>query len=291
MSGWEELHRGFYLEGLLIDGPRLWFTDVVLGGVRELYSGQVVLPERTMIGGLLLNSDGKLLVAGIGGIEWADPADGSSGVLYSGVPGVNEMRSDGMGGMVFGTIDLPAILAGKRPGPSTIQHMAAEGSVRELAGGFTFANGLSLSVDGSQLFFNESFSAVLAFAVGPELTLGPPRTLLEKPDCDGMALDAAGNVWISGFSSSELICLAPDGNSVVERIELPGPACTNLRFGGPGLGELYVTVVDPAAAQKLAEGAPLTEKSSALYRCTAPIPGAPMATTRFDPVLRQWGQS
>jgi len=280
MNDFTELHRGFYLEGLLIDGDNLWFTDVVLGGVHNLTTGQVVLPERTMIGGLLMNEDGSLLVAGLGGIEWVNPATGQQGVLVSGLAGANEMRSDLAGGMVFGTIDLPAILRGEKPGPSTICHLAQDRTLTELTGGLAFANGLSLCPDGSMLYFNESFAAVRAYPVDAGFVLGAMSTMREKPDCDGLALDAEGNVWISGFASGHLLCLDPGGDEVA-RLELPGPACTNLRFGGPDMQDLYVTVVDPAAAQKLADGTPLSEQSSALYRTRAAIPGAPLGKTAF----------
>ncbi len=280
MPDFTELTRGFYLEGLLVDDEDVWFTDVVVGGVHNLTTGQTVLPDRTMIGGLLMNGDGSLLVAGEGGIDWVNPTSGASGSLVSGLDGVNEMRSDGKGGMVFGTIDLPAILQGRRPGPSTIRHMAADGTVRVLKEGLVFANGLSLDETGSALYFNESFSAVRTFPVGADFALGPMDTLIEKYDCDGMALDVEGNIWISGFSSSELLCLDSAGDEV-GRLALPGPACTNVRFGGADMCDLYVTVVDPAAAQKLAEGVPLTEKSSALYRTRAAIPGAPIGRTAF----------
>ncbi|MDE2595514.1 MAG: SMP-30/gluconolactonase/LRE family protein [Sphingomonadales bacterium] len=277
---WTEIARGFYLEGLLVDGDDLWFTDVTVGGVKNARTGQVVLPERTMIGGLLMNADGSLIVAGPGGVAWAHPHSGAHGELVTGLDGVNEMRSDGAGGMVFGTIDLPAVLAGRRPGPSTIRHLSADGTLRLLQDGLTFANGLSLSPDGSTLYFNESFVATRAFPVGPGLELGTMRTLLDKYDCDGMALDGAGNVWISGFASGELLCLAPDG-AVLQRLALPGTACTNLRFGGADMGDLYVTMVDPASAQALAEGKPLTEQNSRLLRTRAPVKGAPLGRTGF----------
>jgi sugar lactone lactonase YvrE len=275
-----ELTRGFYLEGLLIDGQNIWFTDVTRGGVHNLATGQVVLPERTMIGGLLMNADGSLLVAGEGGIDWVNPASGASGTLYSGVPGVNEMRGDHRGGMVFGTIDLPAILRGEKPGPSTIRHMASDGTVRVLKEELVFANGLSLDESGSVLYFNESFAAVRSFSVGPDFALGPMGTLIEKYDCDGMALDVEGNVWISGFASGELLCLDGAGDEVA-RLALPGPACTNLRFGGADMCDLYVTIVDPADAQKLAEGAPITQQNSALYRTRVAVPGAPIERTNL----------
>ncbi len=275
-----EIARGYYLEGLLVDGDDIWMTDVITGGVRNVRNGQVLLPERMMIGGLLMNADGSLLVAGAGDIAWANPSSGASGVLASGFDGVNEMRSDGQGGMVFGTIDLPGILKGKRPGPSTIRRMAQDGTITVLREGLAFANGLSLSPDGSLLYFNESFAASRAFQVGPGFVLGEMRTMADKYDCDGMALDAAGNVWISGFASGELLCLAPDGTEL-ERLALPGKACTNLRFGGADMRDLYVCMVDPVSAQKLAEGVPLTEQNSVLYRGRAPVPGAVMEKTKF----------
>jgi sugar lactone lactonase YvrE len=279
-TDFHEVTRGFYLEGLLVDGEDIWFTDVTVGGVQNARTGEVLLPDRTMIGGLLLNQCGALLVAGAGDIAWGRPGSDESGVLAGGFDGVNEMRPDGAGGMVFGTIDLPAILQGRKPGPSTIRRLAADGTLTTLAEGLAFANGLSLSADGGTLFFNESFAASRAFPVGPDFALGPMRTMADKYDCDGMALDAAGNVWISGFASGELLCLAPDGTQLA-RLDLPGKACTNLRFGGADMRDLYVTIVDPAAAQALAEGRPLTERGSVLYRTRAPVAGAPIARTDF----------
>lgn len=275
-----EIARGLYLEGLLVDGEDVWLTDVAVGGVRNVRTGQIVLPERTMIGGLLRNHDGSLLVAGADGIAWVHPASGASGMLVSGIGGVNEMRSDGAGGIVFGTIDLASVLAGKRPGPSSIRRLAVDGTLSLLKDGLTFANGLSLSPDGTTLYFNESFAATRAFPVEPGFVLGTMRTMAEKYDCDGMALDGDGNVWISGFASGELLCLAPDGRELA-RLDLPGSACTNLRFGGADMRDLYVTMVDPASAQVLAEGRPLTDMNSVLYRTRSPVPGAPIAPARF----------
>lgn len=278
-AGFETLARGFYLEALLIDGEDVWFTDVAKGGVRRAGSDQVLLKDRTMIGGLLQNEDGKLLVAGGGDIAWADPKTGAEGVLVGGFGGTNEMRSDGKGGMVFGTIDLPAILRGEKPGPSSICRLSADQTLTVAYEGLAFANGLSLSPDGETLYFNESFAAVRAFPVRADGSLGAPRLFLDKYDCDGMALDVEGNVWITGFASNELLCLASDGREI-RRFALPGPS-TNVRFGGPDLQDLYVTVVDPASAQALAEGRPLEEENSVLLRTRSPVPGSPLARTRF----------
>jgi sugar lactone lactonase YvrE len=276
----ESVAQGFYLEGLLIDGDTIWFTDVAVGGVQRAGSNDIVLPDRAMIGGLLLNENGVLLVAGGGGVIWIEPQNGRQGSLIDGLDGVNEMCADGRGGMFFGTIDLPSILRGQRPGTSTIRHLSAELETTVLRGGLTFANGLAISPDRTTLYFNESFSATRAFGIRADGTLSDPRTLLDMSDCDGMAMDAEGNIWVTGFASGELRCVTPDG-SVVRRVELPGSACTNIRFGGADLQDLYVTIVSPASAQALAEGRPLELRNSALLRTRSPVPGARVLQTGF----------
>jgi sugar lactone lactonase YvrE len=277
---WAEIARGFYLEALLIDGDAVWFTDVVLGGVRRAGSDAVLLPERTMIGGLLQNTGGELLVSGADGIAWVDPASGRSGKLVDGLGGINEMRADGAGGLLFGTIDLAAILAGKRPGPSAIWHLDTNRMLTKLKDGLTFANGLSPSPDRSRLYFNESFAGVRCWALDGTRPLGDPLWAIDKVDCDGMALDSAGNLWITGFASDHLLCLSPEG-AELNRLALPGPACTNARFAGAELDDLVVCMVDPAAAQALADGRAIEQQNSAIYRAAAPVWGAPIARTAF----------
>lgn len=280
LSDFQPVHEGYYLEGLLVDGDDIWLTDVTVGGVRNVRTGQVVLADRTMIGGLHLNRDGALLVSGLGGIAWVCPKTGASGVLIDGLAGVNEMRGDGAGGLLFGTIDLPAILRGQKPGPSSICRLSTDRKVQVLREGLAFANGLSLDAAGSTLWFNESFAASRAFTVGEGFALGEARTVADKPDCDGMALDIEGNVWITGFASPFLLCLAPDGREKV-RVAIPGKAATNVRFGGPDMRDVYVTTVDPASAQALAEGRSLTERNSVLWRGRSAVPGAPVAPGGF----------
>lgn len=280
MADFEPVHRGNYLEGLLIDGDAIWYTDVTLGGVRRIGSDQVLLPERTMIGGLLANHDGKLLVSGLGGIVWADPVTGNTGTVVDGLDGVNEMRGDGKGGLWFGTIDLPGILRGEAPGSSTLRHLSADGVMTVHAEGLAFANGLTPSADGSMLFFNESFVGPCAWPIRGDGALGNRLRFGAKYDCDGMALDAAGNIWISGFSSPELICLAPDGTEL-RRIALPGEACTNVRFRGEDMRDIYVTMVTHAGAKALTEGRMPDAMDSVLYKARSTVSGAPFEKTRF----------
>ncbi len=277
----EPLERGFYLEALLIDGQRIWYTDVVRGGVRLAGSDTVHLPERMLIGGLLANRDGSLLVAGPDGIAWVHPDTGASGMLVEGLGGVNEMRADTLGGIYFGTIDLASIMAGKRPAPSALWHLASDQTLTQIKDGLTFTNGLGLSADGRMLFVNESFSAVRAYACDGAAPLGEPLWTLEKYDCDGMALDAEGHIWITGFSSDHLLCLNPQDGGEIRRVALPGPACTNIRFGGQGLDDMFVCMVDHAGAQALAEGRVIEAQNSLLFKTRSPVKGTVLQPARF----------
>lgn len=278
----EPRERGFYLEALLIDGQRIWYTDVVRGGVRLAGSDTVLLPERMLIGGLLANRDGSLLVAGADGIAWVRPDTGASGMLVEGLGGVNEMRADSNGGLYFGTIDLASIMAGKRPGPSALWHLATDRTLTQLKDGLTFTNGLSRSADGRTLFVNESFSAVRAYTCEGATPLGDPLWSLDKYDCDGMALDADGHIWITGFSSDHLLCLAPEDGRELRRVALPGPACTNIRFGGPDMQDMFVCMVDQAGAQALAEGRAIEAQNSVLFSAPSPVTGAAMQPADFS---------
>jgi sugar lactone lactonase YvrE len=282
MSGdFTEIIRGFYLEALLIDKASIWYTDVTTGGVHLVGSDKILLPERTMIGGLLLNDDGRILVAGSDGIACVNPQNGASTLIVEGLGGVNEMRSDGRGGMVFGTIDLASILNGNKPGPSAIWHLSSDRTLTKIKDGLTFANGLAVSTDNNMLYFNESFSGVRAYAFDGAAPLGAPLWATDKYDCDGMALDAAGNIWVTGFSSDHLLCLAPDDGRELARITLPGEACTNIRFGGAELNDIYVSMVDHAGAKALSEGRAISDKNSVLYRGPSPVIGTELAKSSF----------
>jgi sugar lactone lactonase YvrE len=282
------LARGRYLEALAIDEHVVWFSDVILGGVQGLKpDGSIAhgLIERKWIGGILFNEDGALLCSGPGGIAWFHPTSGRSGTLLSrieGMPlaGVNELCPDGRGGLIFGTLDLPAIIRGERPGPTALYRLDVRGGVTRLADGLVFCNGLCISSEGTTLYHNESFVGTFAYDITPDGSLDNRRMLLDKPDCDGMALDVLGNLWVSGFSSEELLCLRPDG-TVQQRLALPGGACTNVRFGGAEGRQLFVTTVPLTAGLEIAKGNLPTALDSILYRGPSPVPGRINSRTQF----------
>lgn len=79
-----------------------------------------------------------------------------------------------------------------------------------------------------QLYCNDTFVGTYAFDVRADFTLANKRLLLAKKDCDGMAVDGDGNLWITGFQSNHFVRLRPDGTQLASA-EAPAEAITQLR--------------------------------------------------------------
>ena len=57
-----------------------------------------------------------------------------------------------------------------------------------------------------------------------------------------MALDAEGNLWITGFRSSDITRARTDG-SLLTPVATPAGAITQVRFGGADMRDFYFTSV------------------------------------------------
>lgn len=287
-----EIIRGLYLEGLAVDTARelIWYSDVIAGGVHAVRpDGTPVFtlnPDRKWTGGVMLNQDGAVLSSGAGGIMWNHPEDGTGGWLISevdGVPlmGVNEMTPDGHGGIYFGSVDVEQIEKGEPPRPASLYHLSADRKARLVAGPLGFTNGIMRSLDGARLFYNDTFDATYVFDIRGDGSLGPRRKLLDKDDCDGMALDADGNLVITGYKSGALTRMTPAGE-VLDPIEVPAEAITQVRYGGSDLRDIYMNCVPLDAGDGLAVGEAPTGQRSFLLRGRVEKPGRAQGVAGFE---------
>ena len=291
VQGFEPIARGLYLEGLAVDLERgiIWYSDVIAGGIHGLYpdgSTRSFNTDRMWTGGVLVNADGSVLSTGAGGIMWNDPDTGKSGWLIAAIDGkpingINEMVPDGTGGIFFGTNDIEMVIAGKPSRPTALYRLTADRRVIKLADGLNFTNGLMYDPDRKRLYCNDSFVATYLFDVQPDLTLTNRRVLVEKADADGMALDAEGNVYITGFRSGEIVRVRPDGSALTPVPNPGGAAVTQIRFGGSDLRDVYINTVPIDAGDKLAVGEIPSEKTSILYRGRSGAPGRAVAPPQF----------
>jgi sugar lactone lactonase YvrE len=286
-----EVARGIYIEGLSVDHQRevVWYSDVIAGGIHGIkFDGTPVTSfnhGRMWTGGVLMNADGCVFSSGEGGIMWNDPESDRSGWLIDrleGQPinGINEMVPDGAGGIFFGTNDIENVIAGKEARPSALYRLTAERVAIRLAEDFSFSNGISHDAAGKRFYCSDTFNCVWSFDVSDDLTLTNRRRFFEKQDADGQALDSEGNLWVTGFRSGYFERLASDG-TVLPRVETPGGAITQLRFGGEDGCTYFLNSVPSDGGDSLKDGKPLTERNSIMYRGRSSVPGLKIAPARF----------
>ena len=287
----EKVSSGVYLEGLAVDYRRnvVWYSDVIAGGIHGVRpDGSKVRSfneGRMWTGGVLMNEDGSVLSTGQGGIMWNHPETGRSGWLLDrleGKPinGINEMMPDGTGGIYFGTNDIEMVIAAKQTRPTAIYRLTVDREVIKLAEGIKFSNGIMYDAGRKKFYCSDTFACAWAWDVENDLSLQNKRVLLAKEDCDGMALDAEGNVWITGFRSSGFLTrVKPDG-TLLSRIETPPGSITQLRFGGSDMRDYYINVVPADGGDSLKDGKPLSG-GSYLYRGRSEVPGMRVGPARF----------
>jgi gluconolactonase len=141
-----------------------------------------------------------------------------------------------------------------------VHYVDASGRTTTVARGLSFPNGVVLRPGGKELLVNESFkNRVLAFPVEAPGRLGPSRVFVELPtkrdgqvdhQPDGMALDAAGNLYVAHYGMRQLQVVDPSGR-IIRRYPAGNLETSNVAFGGPNLDQLYVTGGQPGALFRL----------------------------------------
>ena len=278
------------LESPRADPHHVWFTDMALGGVHRMAPGgewSHWLSARRMIGGLALNEDGALLCSGTGGIIWLQPATGATGTLLDtidGMPisGVNDMTADGRGGLLFGTVDHERMFRGERYfGGSALYRLSADRQLTRLCADLGFANGLGLSPDGRTVYLNNSGVGTFALEQRTDGTVGSGHLLSARTDCDGLAVDEQGGIWVACITSGRLVRLKPDGDTDGEFV-VEGNPVTSLCFGGRDGRDLYVTTAAPGAGAAVVKRSVPQSLTASLLHGRVDVPGLPLQHTRFS---------
>jgi sugar lactone lactonase YvrE len=189
--------------------------------------------------------DDRLLVTGEG-VMRREP-DGSmvphADLSGLGVAGFNEIVVDGRGNIyVNGGADFEP---GAGEAPGIIALITPDGSVRQVADGIAFPNGMAVTPDNSTLIVAESFAARLtAFDIADDGDLSNRRAWADGVGPDGICIDAEGAVWtgVGGFGEN-LVGRVRDGGEVLERVRL-GMPCFACMLGGDDGKTLYMLAAD-----------------------------------------------
>lgn len=234
------------LYALDADGRR----SVVHAGLPPRPNSIGFLPDGTLI---VVSSVSKQLLKLVGGKLQlhADLSGHAAGDL-------NDFVIDGSGRIYSGNFGYD--LFGGAPLASTnIHRVEADGTVSVAAGGLEFPNGAVITGDGRTLVVAETWAGRLtAFDRDAAGHLSNPRTYadLGKRQPDGICVDAEDGIWVSSFSTGEVIRVF-EGGRITDRIAFRGSAVA-CQLGGEDGHTLFCTTYDGTIAdqqQRLRRGA------------------------------------
>lgn len=141
-----------------------------------------------------------------------------------------------------------------------IYRLSSDGEIVCLASGLAFPNGLVLSRDERFLFVADTRrNRILRYVLNPPVRSYVFSQLSGGWGPDGMAFDAAGNLYVSHYGGGDVLILNPKGE-IIERVAVGGGHPTNVAFGGSDRKAVYVTEVE----------------TGSVYRFNADHPGLPL---------------
>jgi sugar lactone lactonase YvrE len=161
-----------------------------------------------------------------------------------GSPGWNDIVVDGRGNAY---VNRPGFnpMAGEPVRPGFVFLVAADGSVRQVAGDIAFPNGMAVTADNSTLIVADSYGhSLVAFDIGADGGLSRRRVWADLGTGvpDGICTDAQDAVWYADVPGQRCVRVA-EGGAVLQTVELDrgGFACA---LGGPGGTTLFIVAAD-----------------------------------------------
>ena len=264
----------------LVEGPRmdsngnLFFSDVTLGGVyRRAPDGAVttVVPKRRGVGGIALHAGGGLVISGR---DVCHVKNGATRILLErpeGVGGFNDLFVDAAGRVLVGSLRSNPFDLRREREAGECWRIDGEGKSAVLYDGVGLSNGIGFSPDGRTLYHSDTAAgAVLAHDVAPDGSVANRRVFAECDAPDGLAVDAAGGVWVASYGGGRLVRFDPAGRAE-RRVEVPAKLVSSCCFGGDDLRDLVVTSQDNREAP---------ERRGSIFRLRIELPGLPSPLAR-----------
>jgi sugar lactone lactonase YvrE len=161
-----------------------------------------------------------------------------------GQPGWNDIVADGRGSIYVNRAGFNP-MAGEEVQPGFVFLVAADGSVRQVADGIAFPNGMAVTADNSTLIVADSYRhSLVAFDIGSGGVLSGRRVWadLGEGTPDGICADAENAIWYADVPNQRCVRVAA-GGAVLQTVELDrgGFACA---LGGPGGTTLFIVAAE-----------------------------------------------
>ena len=152
------------------------------------------------------------------------------------------------------------------------------GSVRKVADGGEFPNGMVVTPDNGTLLLAESHGKRLtAFDISPDGSLSNRRlwAALKGPP-DGICLDAEGAVWYADVPNKQCVRVR-GGGEILLTVEVDR-GCFSCALGGPDRRTLFIVATEWRGMDKVAEVA--AARTGQVITFSAPAPAADRRATR-----------
>jgi sugar lactone lactonase YvrE len=258
---WVDIEGGAVLAGVL-DGGLITVTD------RIAFDG--------MVGAVTVAADGTLLVAAQEQLIVQHPdgrrEDGPRVVPAGEARRCNDGKTDPAGRFLVGTLSL-----GGRSEREVLVRLEAGGRLTVLDDDLALSNGLAWSDDGRRMFSVDTLRRTVSvrdYDPGSD-AVGPRRVHLRLGDGfpDGIAMDAAGHLWVAVWGGGEVRRYAPDG-TLVDRVATGAPHTTSVAFAGEDLRTLVVTTATSELGDEQLAAHP---GSGRIFTVPVDVPGLPVA--------------
>jgi sugar lactone lactonase YvrE len=251
-------------ESLRWHDRRLWFSDWVAQEIIALEAGgrsevivRVPFPSIPMCIDFL--PDGRMLVVSNHERRLLRMKSDGTFVTHADLSGLsdigfNEIVVDGRGNAFVngGGFDL---LAGEKFAPGIIALVTPDGSVREVADGIAFPNGMLVTPDNSTLIVAESYGKKLtAFDITSDGSLSKRRVWADLGEGvpDGICLDAENAVWYADVPNKRCVRVR-EGGEVLETIHLDR-GCFSCALGGADMRTLFMAATEWRGPAHMADG-------------------------------------
>ncbi|QXG75584.1 SMP-30/gluconolactonase/LRE family protein [Modestobacter sp. L9-4] len=154
---------------------------------------------------------------------------------------MNDANVDPAGRYLAGSMALD-----QRPGGGALFSLGGDGALRTVIADAAISNGLDWSPDGRRCYYVDSPTRrvdVFDYDVADGSLTGR-RCFADVSDVpgipDGLTVDADGGVWVAFFGGSRVVRFTPDGVPELT-VDLPVALVTSCCFGGPDLGDLFIS--------------------------------------------------
>jgi len=156
----------------------------------------------------------------------------------------------------------------RRPGGARLYRINADGSYAVVLPSVTTSNGIDWSPDGSRAYYNDTATGSTdVFDVADDGRL-VNRRLFHDGDGgrpDGLAVDAAGNVWCALNRVGKVRLYSP-GAEILGEWQLPVRGVTAVALGGEDQRDVFITTSRETADEP---------RAGAVFHLRAEVPGQP----------------